>query len=29
MSTGGDFAVDEQMMDMEYAVEHFAAKLVN
>ena len=28
MSTGGDFAVDEQMMDMEFAVEHFAAKLV-
>jgi len=28
MSTGGDFALDEQMMDMEYAVEHFAAKLV-
>ena len=29
MSTGGQFAVDEQMMDMEYAVEHFAAKLVD
>jgi hypothetical protein len=29
MSTGGQFAVDEQMMDMEFAVEHFAAKLVN
>lgn len=29
LSTGGDFAVDEQMMDMEYAVEHFAAKLVD
>jgi hypothetical protein len=28
MSTGGEFAVDEQMMDMEYAVEHFAAKLL-
>jgi hypothetical protein len=28
LTTGGDFAVDEQMMDMEFAVEHFAAKLV-
>jgi len=29
MSTGGDFTLDEQMMDMEFAVEHFAAKLTN
>jgi hypothetical protein len=28
MNTGGEIALDEQMMDMEYAVEHFAAKLV-
>ena len=28
MSTGSMFAVDEQMMDMEFAVEHFAAKLI-
>ena len=28
MTTGGSFAVDEQMMDMEFAVEYFAAKLV-
>ena len=28
MNTGGQIALDEQMMDMEFAVEHFAAKLV-
>jgi hypothetical protein len=28
MSTGGSIALDEQMMDLEFAVEHFAAKLV-
>ncbi|MDR3735932.1 MAG: hypothetical protein P4L10_10405 [Acidobacteriaceae bacterium] len=28
MTTGGMIAVDEQMMDMELAVEHFAAKLI-
>jgi hypothetical protein len=28
MSTGGEFALDEQMMDMEFAVEHFAGKLI-
>ncbi|HEY0308018.1 MAG TPA: hypothetical protein VGB94_07645 [Acidobacteriaceae bacterium] len=28
MTTGGSIAVDEQAMDMELAVEHFAARLV-